>query len=380
GHHAAGDRRREGQGAGTGARPGAKTLSDGRLPVGSAGMAITLGEIAVRYGLELSGDPDLTVRTVASLSTAAPGTLSFCTSAKYRKQLAVTRATAVVLAREMLPECPVAALISPHPHASYARIAAGLHPRPAVLAGVAAGASIAASAKVPASAWVGPNAVIGAGAVIGERCSIGPNCVVGDGARIGDDCELQAGVTIGQQVVAGARCVFKPGSVVGSDGFGFAPAPDGYVKVPHFGTVRLGNDVEVGANTTIDRGTIEDTLIDDGVKLDNLVQVGHNCRIGAHTLIAGCVGISGSTVIGRRCLIGGAVGIVGHLEISDDVVVTGYSMVTHSLPGPGTYSSGMPAIQAIDWRRTVARLRRLDALERRLARLERGGGSGETDE
>ena len=197
-----------------------------------------------------------------------------------------------------------------------------------------------------------------------------------------DDCRLQAGVTIGHHVRIGARCVFKPGCVVGSDGFGFAPAPDGFVKVPHLGGLRIGDDVEVGSNTTIDRGTIEDTVIDDGVKLDNQVQVGHNCRIGAHTVIAGCAGISGSTIIGRRCMIGGAVGVVGHLEIGDDVVVTGYSMVTHSLPGPGTYSSGMPAIQSIDWRRTVARLRRLDALERRLARLERGGDGPdqETDE
>ncbi len=154
------------------------------------------------------------------------------------------------------------------------------------------------------------------------------------------------------------------------------------MKVPHVGGVRIGNDVEVGANTTIDRGTIGDTVIEDGVKLDNLVQVGHNCRIGAHTVIAGCVGISGSTTIGRRCMIGGAVGIVGHLEIGDDVAVTGYSMVTHSLPGPGTYSSGIPAIPSLDWRRTVARLRRLDALERRLARLEQGAGGPdqETDE
>ncbi|MGB5132359.1 MAG: UDP-3-O-(3-hydroxymyristoyl)glucosamine N-acyltransferase [Steroidobacteraceae bacterium] len=344
-------------------------------------MAITLGELAVRYGLELSGDPGLTVQGIAALAAATPGSLSFCSSAKYRRQLAATQATAVVLAREMLAECPVAALVSPHPYAAYARIAADMHPVPAVAAGVAPGASIAGSAQVAASAWVGPNAVIGAGAVIGERCSIGPNCVIEEGARLGDDCRLQAGVTIGHHVTIGARCLFKPGAVAGSDGFGFAPSPDGFVKVPHLGSLRVGNDVEVGSNTTIDRGTIDDTVIDDGVKLDNQVQVGHNCRIGAHTVIAGCVGISGSTIIGRRCMVGGAVGIAGHLELGDDVVVTGYSLVSHSLPGPGTYSSGIPAIQAIDWRRTVARLRRLDALERRLARIERGGGGNEeTDE
>ena len=345
-------------------------------------MAITLGELAVRYGLELSGDPGLTVGAIAPLATATPGTLTFCSNAKYRRQLASTRATAVVLAREMLPDCPVAALISPHPYAAYARIASDMHPRPVVVGGVAQGAFIAPGASVAASSWVGPNAVIGAGAVIGERCFIGPHSVIEEGAELGDDCRLQANVTICHHVTVGARCVFKPGCVIGGDGFGFAPAPDGFVKVPHLGGARLGNDVEVGSNSTIDRGTIEDTIIEDGVKLDNLVQVGHNCRIGAGTMIAGCVGISGSTIIGRRCMIGGAVGIVGHLEIGDDVIVTGYSMVTHSLPGPGTYSSGMPAIQSIDWRRTVARLRRLDALERRLARLERGTGpvGEETDE
>ncbi len=175
---------------------------------------------------------------------------------------------------------------------------------------------------------------------------------------------MQAGVTICRGVTIGARCVFKAGRVVGSDGFGFAPDVDGYVKVPHLGSVRLGNDVEVGANTTIDRGTIEDTVIGDGVKLDNQVQVGHNCRIGAHTVVAGCAGISGSSIIGSRCMIGGAVGIAGHLEIGDDVVVTGYSLVTHSLPGPGIYSSGLPAIEAAKWRRAVARLHRLDARRR----------------
>lgn len=334
-------------------------------------MAMTLGEIAVRFGLELAGDPSQPVTGAASLAGAKPGTLTFCTGAKHRAALAATRATAVVLPRELAGECPVAALVSPRPYAAFARIAQALHPPPAVVPGLAASASIAPSATVAGSARVGPNAVIEAGAAVGERCSIGPNCVVGEGARLGDDCRLEAGVTICRGVVVGRRCTFKAGAVVGGDGFGFAPDLDGYVKVPHLGTVRLGDDVDVGANTTIDRGTIEDTVIGDGVKLDNQVQVGHNCRIGSHTVIAGCVGISGSAIIGSRCMIGGAVGIAGHLEIGDGVVVTGYSLVSHSLPGPGMYSSGMPAIEASKWRRAVARLRRLDA---------RGGGKGEGEE
>jgi UDP-3-O-[3-hydroxymyristoyl] glucosamine N-acyltransferase len=335
-------------------------------------MAITLGEIAVRFGLELAGDPGKSVHGVAALASATPGTLTFCTGAKYRRQLAATRASAVVLSREMVAECPVAALISQRPYASYARIAGLMHPQAAVRPGIAPSATIATSATVPSSVFIGPNSVIGAGVVLGERCSIGPNCVIEDGASLGDDCRLQTGVTICSGVSVGARCLFKPGAVVGADGFGFAPDADGFVKVPQLGGVHVGNDVEVGANTTIDRGTIEDTVIGDGVKLDNQVQVGHNCRIGAHTVIAGCAGISGSSVIGSRCMIGGAVGIAGHLEIGDDVIVTGYSLVSHSLPGPGTYSSGMPAIAAAEWRRAVAQLHRLDA-------RRRSGGSAPGD-
>jgi UDP-3-O-[3-hydroxymyristoyl] glucosamine N-acyltransferase len=323
-------------------------------------MAMTLGEIAVRFGLELAGDPGLAVDGVAALASAVPGKLTFCTGAKYRADLASTRATAVVLPRELAEACPVAALVSPRPYAAYARIAQALHPVAPVTGGRAPGAQVAPTAQVAASAWIGPNVVIGDGVVVGERCSIGPNAVLEPGVRLGDDCRLQAGVVLNRGVVAGRRCSFKAGAVVGSDGFGFAPDADGYVKVPHVGSVILGDDVEVGANTTIDRGTIGDTVIADGVKLDNQVQVGHNCRIGAHTVIAGCVGISGSSIIGSRCMIGGAVGIAGHLEIGDEVVVTGYSMVTQSLAGPGMYSSGWPAIETPKWRRAVARVHRLD--------------------
>ncbi|MGQ0429974.1 MAG: UDP-3-O-(3-hydroxymyristoyl)glucosamine N-acyltransferase [Gammaproteobacteria bacterium] len=335
-------------------------------------MASTLGELAVRFGLELAGDPGQVVHGVAALAAATPGTLTFCTGAKHRRELAATRATAVVLPRELVAECPVAALVAARPYASYARIAAWLNPPSRVAAGRDPTARIAATAAVPASAWVGPYAIVEAGASVGERCSIAAHCVVEEGARLGDDCRLHAGVTVCRGVRVGARCVMKPGAVAGSDGFGFAPDADGYVKVPHLGSLVIGDDVEIGSNTTIDRGTIDDTVIEDGVKLDNLVQVGHNCRIGAHTVIAGCVGISGSSVIGRRCMIGGAVGIAGHLEIGDDVIVTGFSMVTHSLPGPGTYSSGMPAMPAAEWRRAVARLHRLDADRKKKGR-EKGG-------
>src|SRR5687767_8944181 len=212
-------------------------------------MAMTLGEIAVRIGLELAGDPGRSVDGVASLGAAAPGTISFCTGSRYRRQLAAPRATAVVLPRELAGDCPVAALISAHPYAAWARIANALHPPVPVRAGRAPGAQVDPTAAVAASAWIGPNAVVGPGAVIGERCAIGPNCVVEANARLGDDCRLQAGVTLCQGVIIGARCLIKPGAVVGSDGFGHAPDVDGYVKVPQLGSVRIGDDVEVGANT-----------------------------------------------------------------------------------------------------------------------------------
>jgi UDP-3-O-[3-hydroxymyristoyl] glucosamine N-acyltransferase len=203
---------------------------------------------------------------------------------------------------------------------------------------------------------------------------IGPGCVVGNGAQVGDDTQLVARVTLYRGVRIGRRCLLHAGTVIGADGFGIAQDRDGWVKVPQVGAVTVGDDVEIGANTTIDRGAIDDTVIEDGVKLDNQIQVGHNVRIGAHTAIAGQAGISGSTTIGKRCLIAGAVGIVGHLEIADDVVVTGLTMVSSSITKAGMYSSGLPAVETGLWRRVVARLHRIDELFDRVKRLEKGGG------
>ncbi len=343
-------------------------------------MATTLGELAVRFGLELAGDPATQVSGVATIASAGPGTLTFLANPRYRRLLPATRAAAVVLDAQAAPDCPVAALVAANPYAAFARIAQLLHPQPAVAGGIHASAVVDRGATVASDAAVGAQAVIEAGAVIGPRVLVGPGSIVMAGAHIGADTRLVVRVTVYPGVRIGARCVLHAGAVLGADGFGFAPDRDGCVKVPQIGGLSIGDDVEIGANTTVDRGAIEDTVIEDGVKLDNLVQVGHNVRIGAHTVVAGCVGISGSTVIGRRCMIGGAVGIVGHLEIGDEVAVTGYSMVTHSLPGPGTYSSGTPAMPAREWRRTVARLRRLEATERRLAALERRDRGGRADE
>jgi UDP-3-O-[3-hydroxymyristoyl] glucosamine N-acyltransferase len=320
----------------------------------------SLGELAVRFGLTLRGEPSLTVRSVATLSRANSGALSFLANSRYRRQLESTRATAVILNAEDEAHCPVAALIDPNPYLAYARIATLLHPDMPAEPGIHPSAVVASGARVASSASIGPLAVIEEGAQIGERVRIGPGCVVQKGASVGADSTLWSQVNLYPGVTLGQRCILHAGAVVGADGFGFAPNAGVWLKVPQVGSVRIGDDVEIGANTTIDRGAIDDTVVENGVKLDNQIQVGHNVTIGAHTAIAACTGISGSTVIGQRCMIGGMVGFAGHLTIADDVVVTGCSLVSASIKKPGSYSSGMPTVETRLWRRMVAHLRRLD--------------------
>jgi UDP-3-O-[3-hydroxymyristoyl] glucosamine N-acyltransferase len=320
----------------------------------------SLGELAVRFGLTLRGEPSLKVHGVATLARAESGTLSFLANTRYRRLLESTRATAVVLSAEDAAHCPVAALIHPNPYLAYARIVALMHPVPSAAPGIHASAVVGSGARIAASASIGPLAVVEDDAEIGERVSIGPACIVQRGARIGADSILVSRVNLYPGVTLGQRCILHAGAVVGADGFGFAPDAGTWTKVPQVGSVRIGDDVEIGANTTIDRGAIDDTVVEDGVKLDNQIQVGHNVLIGAHTAIAACTGISGSTVIGQRCMIGGMVGFAGHLTIADDVVVTGCSLVSASIKKAGSYSSGMPTVETRLWRRMVAHLRRLD--------------------
>jgi UDP-3-O-[3-hydroxymyristoyl] glucosamine N-acyltransferase len=341
---------------------------------------LQLAELAVRFGCELRGDPDATVERVASLQDGGPGTLAFLANPRYRRHLAATRATAVVLDASAAEACPVAALVTDNPYATYARIAQLLHPEPPPAAGRHPSALVEDGAELDASAYVGALAYVAAGAKIGPRVVVGPGSIVLAGARIGADTRLVARVTVCERVQVGARCVLHPGAVLGADGFGHAADSGGYVRVPQIGSVVLGNDVDVGANTTIDRGAIGDTVIGDGVKIDNQVQVGHNVRIGEHTVIAACAGISGSAVIGRRCMLGGMVGVVGHLEICDDVAVTGRTMVSSPIRRPGVYSSGLPADEARRFRRNAARFQHLDELARRVRRLEAGAGGQGDDE
>lgn len=339
-----------------------------------------LQELAALAGGEVHGDGRVAIRGVATLEDAHAGDISFFANDKYRRQLADTDASAVILKPEHLETCPTNALVTSNPYLSYARIASLLNPVPDAAPSRHPTAVIAASAKVDAGAEIGALAVVGEGVSIGPGCVIGPGCIIGNNVSIGAGTRLVARVTLCADTVIGERCVIHPGAVVGSDGFGLANDRGSWVKVPQLGRVVVGDDVDIGANTTIDRGSLRDTIVEDGVKLDNLIQVAHNVRIGAHTAIAGCTGIAGSTTIGRHCIIGGLAGIAGHLEISDGVTITGMSLVTRSMTESGSYSGNLPAVSTGVWRRMIARMRHIDELFQRVRKIESALGRKASDE
>ncbi len=345
-------------------------------------MSIRLGELAVRFGCELRGDPDTEVDRVATLSQAGAGAIAFLANSAYRRYLSSTNASAVLVTPDDAGECAAAAVVCANPYLVYAKVAAELHPSRPLSPGIHPGASVQDPESVPASCEIGPGAYVASGVRLGEGVSVGANVTVSTGAVVGDHSVLMPGVTVLEQVRIGARCILHSGVVVGSDGFGNARDDAGqWHKVPQIGGVVIGDDVEIGANTTIDRGAIGDTQIADGVRLDNLIQVGHNCVIGAHTAIAAMSGLSGSTIIGARCRIGGSVGFAGHIEIADDVVITGGSAVTHSIKKAGLY--GGPAASADDarrWRRNAVRYTQLDEMAKRLRRLEKQLESAGSDD
>jgi UDP-3-O-[3-hydroxymyristoyl] glucosamine N-acyltransferase len=332
---------------------------------------MTLGELAVRFGCELRGDPAATVDSVAALSSAGPRQISFLANPKYVGQLAGTRAGAVILDAKSAAASKVPVLIVANPHATYARIATLLHPDPPLAAGVHERAHVETGATIDATAQISAQAFVGEGARIGARCFVGPGVVIERGAVLGEDCRIAAGVFVGHHVVFGRRCIVQPGAVIGGDGFGYAPEKSTWIKVPQIGSVSIGDDVEIGSNTTIDRGALGDTVIEEGVKIDNLIMIAHNCRIGAHSALAACVAIAGSSVIGKRCVLGGKVGLTGHITLCDDVVVLGTSFISHSISRPGVYSSALPSEEAGVWRRIVGRIKRLDPMARRLRAVEK---------
>ncbi|WP_447940200.1 UDP-3-O-(3-hydroxymyristoyl)glucosamine N-acyltransferase [Pseudoxanthomonas mexicana] len=322
--------------------------------------------LADRFGLELRGDPGLTIEGVATLARAERGQLAFLANTRYRSQLADSQASLVVLRAEDAEVAPGAVLIAKDPYTAFAKMAALFESKPARTPGTHPSAVIDPSARIAASAHIGPFVIVGAHSVIGEGCIVGPGCVIGDDCTIGDGSELIARITLVTRVRLGKRVLVHPGAVIGADGFGLAMDSGNWIKVPQLGGVVIGDDCEIGANTTIDRGALDDTVLEEDVRLDNQIQIGHNVRIGAHTAMAGCSAAAGSARIGRYCLIGGAAGVLGHLEICDRVVVTAMSLVTSSITEPGEYSSGTPLTDNRTWRKNAARFKQLDALARRV--------------
>jgi UDP-3-O-[3-hydroxymyristoyl] glucosamine N-acyltransferase len=357
-------------------------------------MAFTLEEVARRFGGEVVGNPAHRVGSLAPLDQAGPEQLAFLANPKYLSQVETTRAGAVLINAGDLARLASSEgrnfIVTPNPYAYFARLAQAFIDlaAPKLAPGVQPGATIDSSAKVAASAVIGPNVTVEAGAVIGENVRLDANVVIGRGTHIGDGSHLYPNVSVYHDCRIGPRAIIHAGAVIGSDGFGFAPDFTGegeartgsWVKIPQVGGVSIGPDVEIGANTTIDRGAMADTIIEECVKIDNLVQIGHNCKIGAYTVIAGCAGIAGSTTIGRHCMIGGAVGVAGHVTLADHVIVTAKSGVSKSLLKPGMYTSAFPAVDHASWNKSAALLRNLDKLRDRIKALEAtvaGSASGD---
>lgn len=333
--------------------------------------SLLLSALAERFSLRRQGETDPLIEGVCTLTPGKPGGIGFLANPQYRKALAASAASAVVVSERDAEVAPMPVLVAADPYLAFARIAALFDPTPATVPGIHPSAVIGAGSSIDETAEIGPLVVVEPGAHIGAGAYVGAHSVVGRDAVIGAETRLEGRNWVGARSQVGARCRLNAGCVIGARGFGLAPTPQGWEEVPQLGRVVIGNDVEVGANTCIDRGAIDDTVISDGVKLDNLIQIAHNVHIGAHTAVAAKTGIAGSTRIGARCLIGGAVGIAGHLTIVDDVVVLARAMVTHSLMEKGAYGSGLPVADARSWRRQVAHIRRLDRWEARLKRVER---------
>ncbi len=327
-----------------------------------------LDEIVAHLGGALEGDGSIVVSQVATLASAQAGQIAFLANPKYRQQLQSTNASAVIVPPKFAGDTTLPRIVHPNSYAYYARVVQLLNPAEARPRGVHPSAVV--HSVVPPSVSVGENVVLGKDVALGENVTLYPGCVVGDGVSIGDDSVLYPNVVIYRACKIGKRAIVQAGAVIGSDGFGFAKEGDSWVKIPQIGRVVIGDDVEIGANTSIDRGALDDTIIGDGVKLDNQIQIAHNVVIGQHTAMAGCVGVAGSTRIGQRCTIGGAGMIVGHLDLADDVHVSAGTMVTKSLRQPGQYTSIFPLESHAEWLQNAAQIKRLAKLAERVSELE----------
>lgn len=337
-----------------------------------AQLAFTLAEVAEKIGATLvAKDDQLVVSGIGSIDESSCQQVTFLANPSYRKQLANTHAAAVIIHPDMQAECPVATLVMNNPYVGFAKLSQLFDNLPAQNAGIHPSAVIADSAEIAAGVSIGANVVIGEHVQVGTGSRVGPGCVIGDHSIIGQQCILHANVVFYHDVVIGNNCIFHSGSVIGADGFGFAPDAGKWQKIAQLGGVQIGNNVEVGANTTIDRGALDNTKIGNDVKLDDQIMIAHNVVIGDGCAIAGTTGIAGSTRLGKNCTIAGGVGIVGHIEITDGVHITGMTLVSKSITQAGAYSSGTAMMPAADWRKSATRFRQLDDMARRLKKLEK---------
>ena len=333
--------------------------------------SISLGEIVTRLGGRVVGDPDVTVTQVGSLENAIAGQIAFFSNPRFKSRLASTRASAVLLApsAESLTQLPK--IVADNPYAYFARLSKWLNPEPAVEPGLSALASIDPAARISDSASIGPFAVIGPGAVVGDRTVIGAGCIIGADVEVGQQARLYPSVVIYARCRIGARVIIHSGAVIGADGFGIAADDGRWEKIPQIGRVLIGDDVEIGANTTVDRGAIDDTILEEGVKLDNQIQIGHNCHVGAHTAMAGCVAVAGSAHIGRHCTIGAGAIILGHLSIADHVNVSAATVISRSVKKAGTYTGMYPFDENAAWAKNTALVRHLSEFAERIRVLEK---------
>jgi UDP-3-O-[3-hydroxymyristoyl] glucosamine N-acyltransferase len=329
-----------------------------------ASPSLTVAELAERFALEARGDGSRRIEGVGTLARANPAQLAFLANPRYRGQLSESHAAAVVMRQQDAEAYVGTALIAKDPYAAFAKIAALFELRERPATGIHPSAAIDPSAEVSPQACIAAFVSIGARSRIEAGAIIGPGCVIGEDCIVGKDSELIARATLVRRVRLGQRVLIHPGAVLGADGFGLAMEHGRWLKVPQLGGVSIGDDCEIGANTTIDRGALEDTVLEEDVRLDNQIQIGHNVRIGAHSAMAGCSAVAGSATIGRYCLIGGGAGVLGHLEVCDRVVITAMSLVTSSIREPGEYSSGTPLMENLSWRKNAARFKHLDALVR----------------
>ena len=331
---------------------------------------LTLTQVAQLTGAQLHGEGECLVHGVGSLDDARPGDLTFLSSSKFRKYLETTQASVVILRPQDLERCGCNALVSDNPYLAYAQAATALVAEEPGRPGVHATAVLESSAEVAPSARIEAHCYVGNEVVIEDDVVVGPGCVIAEACRIGAGTRLRANVTLGAGTRMGERCLVQPGAVIGSDGFGMANDQGRWVKVPQLGRVVIGSDVEIGACTTIDRGALKDTVIGDGVKLDNQIQIAHNVHVGAHTAMAAGVGIAGSTKVGAYCTLAGHAGIAGHLELVDHTHISGLTAVTKSTRKPGVYTSTVPAMPHEQWGKNFTKLKQLDDMAHRLKALE----------